>query len=108
MAGKCSVCHVHGPEDRAADFLCERCVDHREIRTYCASCSHRTTLEKTGGLQLLAELFPDVTHDVGTTIRLERCSQCTAPGQTPGRAQCFRIQLLFPAPRDPSSRASPA
>jgi len=107
VTGKCSVCHVLGPPNRTADFLCERCVDHREIRTFCASCGNRTTLETTGGLQLLSELFPDVAHDVGTTIRLERCSQCTAPGERIGQAQCFRIQLLFPAPGTPSTRASP-
>ncbi|MBI4450102.1 hypothetical protein HY634_03520 [Candidatus Uhrbacteria bacterium] len=107
MTGMCSICHIRGPEERTADFLCEQCADPMEIRTYCASCGSRTALETAGGLQLLAELFPDVAHDVGTTIRLDRCPQCITPGQNLGRAQCFRIQLLFPAPGTPSSEASP-
>ena len=107
MPGHCLVCRCVGPPDRKQNFLCEECVHPLEIRTFCASCGAHTTLETAGGLQLLAELFPDHMHDVGTTIRLERCPTCAAPGQALGTAQCFRIRLLYPTPRSASpSRSS--
>lgn len=103
MSGHCIVCRRVGPMARKQNFLCEACAHPLEIRTFCASCGARTTLETKGGLQLLAELFPDQPHDVGTTIRLERCPACVVPGQALGTAQLFRIRLLYPTPRRTSS-----
>lgn len=92
MPGTCSVCHVVGPPDHVDDFLCEECAHPAEIRTYCASCGARKTLVPEMGLGFLATLLPEVPHETGTAIRLERCPACAAPEQGLGHALVYRIR----------------
>lgn len=93
MRGRCTICHVVGPPDRTTDFLCEDCVHPLEIRTFCARCGQRETLDTAAGLTFLARIMPEVEHATGTAIRIERCMQCD-----PDHAPCYcHVERLKPA-----------
>lgn len=105
MPGQCSVCHIVGPPDRSDDFLCEDCAHPDEIRSFCASCGDRRTLVAEMGLEWLAVLLPEVPHECGTAIRLERCPAC-APGVGLGVVEVHRIRADAPSGRSPVRRQS--
>lgn len=90
MRGQCAICHIVGPPDRTTDFLCEGCIHPLEIRTFCAGCGQRETLDTIAGLAFLARIMPEVAHSTGTAIRIACCIRCD-PDRAPGRCHVERL-----------------
>lgn len=81
VQGRCWACNSAGPEGRTRNFLCGRCANPEEVRSYCAGCKTRRSYGPDDLAKLCAAFGITQTIGPGTVLRLECCHDCAPKPQ---------------------------